>query len=147
MTSYEDTAARLLSFKTREFGRGASEEAIARAEKTLGVSIRGGYRRFLRQFGWGGVEHLELYGLGRDVPPHLNLVRVTLSERNEAEPRLPHHLVPVMNDGSGNLHCLDTRNQNEPSIVFWDHEAMEDQKPEFEATDFSSWLAEQLGAW
>jgi hypothetical protein len=34
----------------------------------LGVSIRGDYRRFLLEFGWGGVAGLDLYGLGPGAP-------------------------------------------------------------------------------
>ena len=142
MVSYSELATRLLGFENRELGSGVSDDEIAAAEQVLGVCIEGGYRQFLKQFGWGGVEHLELYGLGG--PPYLDLVRVTQSERSEMEPALRAHLLPVMNDGGGNLFCLDTRVGTEPPIVFWDHLGGVDQVPGVEATNFSSWLWTQL---
>jgi hypothetical protein len=57
---------------------------------------------------------------------------------------LAQHLIPVMNDGSGNLYCLDTSVADEPPIVFWDHEAGSDQTPEIESGSFASWLASRL---
>ncbi|EMO40050.1 hypothetical protein LEP1GSC074_0478 [Leptospira noguchii str. Hook] len=41
-----------------------------------------------------------------------------------------------MNDGSGNLYCIDTRFV-EPFLVFWDHEIGEDQIGTYH---FSEWL-------
>jgi hypothetical protein len=142
MPSYAELAKRLLDCTSRELGAGVSDDEIAAAERALEVRIEGGYRQFLKQFGWGGVEHLELHGLGGSS--HLDLVRVTQSERSEMEPALPVHLVPVMNDGGGNLFCLDTHVANEPPIVFWDHTGGVDQEPEVEAESFSSWLLAQL---
>lgn len=137
-----DLAKRLLSFDSQELGTGVTSAEIAGAERDLAIRIEGGYRQFLREFGWGGVEHLELFGLGG--PSHLDLVRVTESERSEMEPALPQHLLPVMNDGGGNLFCLDTTVPDEPPIVFWDHTAGVDQVPDAEAASFQSWLAQLL---
>lgn len=138
MDSFSELEARLLRFSSREFGTGASADALAAAERALGVTIEGSYRRFLMRFGWGGVEHLEVNGLG--APPHLDLVRLTRSERAEMEPGLPDHLLPLMNDGAGNLLCLDTRIMGEPPVVFWDHEAGPEQTPDKVAQSFSLWL-------
>ncbi|WP_081426948.1 SMI1/KNR4 family protein [Sorangium cellulosum] len=144
MTKYTDVVARLIKFDDRELGTGASEDQIAAAERVLGAQIVGGYRLFLKQFGWGGVGHFEIYGLGPDTPPHLDIVHITQSERHEMEPRLPRHLLPIMNDGCGNLHCLDTMKKNEPNVVLWAHERASDQEPESEAEDFASWLDHML---
>ena len=117
---------------------------IVDAERSLGIPIEGAYRSFLMQFGWGGVEHLELYGLGKDAPAYLELVAMTQSERTEMNPRLRPALLPVMNDGAGNLYCLDTSVRGEPPVVFWDHTQGTDQVPELEAADFASWLSGEL---
>lgn len=106
-------------------GRAASSDDVIRAEDELGVTIPGSYRLFLLEFGWGGVGDWELYGLGPTVPFHLNLVRLTCSERSEMMPPLPHHLLPIMNDGGGNLLCLDMARQRpdgENPIVMRYHE-------------------------
>lgn len=145
MPTYVQLAERLLQFENGEFGVGATEAQIREAEQLLGIPIAGGYRSFLSQFGWGGVEHLELYGLGVDTPDHLRLVRVTQSERSEMVPRLREQLLPVMNDGAGNLYCVDTSTTAaEPPVVFWDHARDGGQRVEIEARDFASWLHRQL---
>lgn len=134
----------LESFETKSFGRGAPDEEIDAASRRLGVALRGGYRDFLRRFGWGGVGSLELFGLGPDVPAWLDLVSVTESERSEAHPALPRTLVPLLNNGGGNLYCLEASAPGEPPVVYWDHTRGEQQVPEPVAPDFSSWLADRL---
>ncbi|CAN5884843.1 hypothetical protein BH11MYX4_BH11MYX4_03280 [soil metagenome] len=59
--------------------------------------------------------------------------------------KLPVSLVPIMNDGGGNLYCLDSRSA-EPSVVFWDHEAGEKQDPTVESATFCDWLIGYLGS-
>lgn len=144
MPTFEELADRLRRFEDKEFGTGATDAEIGEAENLLGTSIRGEYRRFLKDFGWGGVEHLELYGLGSDTPPHLQLVPVTRSEREEMNPRLRQYLIPVMNDGGGNLYCLNMSFADEPPVVFWDHAEDANQSAETDAPDFVSWLNQLL---
>lgn len=86
----------------------------------------------------------ELFGLGADVPPYLSLTAMTRSEREEMSPSLPAHLIPLMNDGGGNLYCLDSRGGGEPPVVFWDHTAGARQEPAQVASDFTTWLAERV---
>lgn len=119
-------------------------EEVQVASARLGVRLEGGYRRFLERFGWGGVGSFELYGLGSDVPRYLDLVSVTESERTQMAPALPAHLIPIMNDGGGNLYCLDSSKAGEPMIVFWAHTDGEEQQPETVASDFVSWMGARL---
>jgi hypothetical protein len=141
--TFDQLAQRLESSPSKTFGQGAREHELQTASARLGVNLAGGYRRFLERFGWGGVGSFELYGLGPDVPRYLDLVAVTESERGQLRPALPAHLIPLMNDGGGNLYCLDTRTAGEPPVVFWDHTAGEEQQPEPVASDFVSWMAER----
>ena len=134
----------LESFEAKSFGRGVSEEEIDAASLRLGLGLRGGYRHFLRHFGWGGVRSIELFGLGPDVPAWLDLVAVTESERSEMQPALPRMLVPLLNNGGGNLYCLDASAPGEPPVVYWDHARGERQVPEPVAPDFVSWLTTRL---
>lgn len=138
---YEEVSARFRTLAS-ESGKGARPEEIQQAERELGVVLPASYRAFLREFGWGSVAHWEVHGLGADVPPHMNFVRITLDERQEA---LPPALVPVLNDGGGGLHCLDTSllADGECPVVFWDHEQGEAQVPNPEAESFSTWLSER----
>lgn len=125
--TYEQLRERLRSAGLKR--RGASAAEIEEAELSLGVRFPDQYRRFLAEFGWGGVAHGELYGLGPDVPPHLDLVRATISERSEMAPAIPGHLLPVMNNGGGDHYCLDTSVVGEAPVVFWSHEEPADQEP------------------
>jgi hypothetical protein len=112
----------------------------------LDVELPASYKEFLRQFGWGGVGSIELFGLGMDVPDHLHLIKMAKSEREECEPNIPPHLIPLRNDGFGNHDCLDTRElyEGECPVVFWNHELDVDQIPERIADDFVSWLIDLL---
>lgn len=142
--TFDELARMLESNPSRSFGQGVSESEIDLASAQLGVSLTGGYRLFLHRFGWGGVGALELFGLGADVPPYLSLTEMTRSEREEMSPMLPAHLIPLMNDGGGNLYCLDSTVAGEPPVVFWDHTAGESQEPAQVAPDFMTWLFERL---
>lgn len=142
--TFDELADALDGNPSKSFGQGAGDPEIDEASARLGMSLRGGYRRFLRRFGWGGVGSIELFGLGADVPPYLSLTEVTRSEREEMRPALPVYLIPLMNDGGGNLYCLDSRAEGEPPVVFWDHDAGEQQDPPRVASDFVSWLARRV---
>ncbi len=142
MSDFDRVAERIRELDSGDVGTGVSEDAVTAAEAALAVKLVGGYREFLLVFGFGGVEDVELYGLGG--PDYLDVVQITKSERAIAEPQLPHHLVPIWNDGGGNLYCLNTREGEEHPIVFWDHELGSDQAPDIDAPDFATWMMEQL---
>ncbi len=144
--TFDSLAKRLRTHPQATVGPGVSEREIIAAERALGVPIEGGYRKFLNAFGWAEIGWFEIYGLGDGVPSHLHLVQMTISERAEAHPLTPHHLLPIFNDGAGNLHCLDTTTGDEPAIVFWDHERSENQTPDPQAESFAQWLGDLLDA-
>jgi cell wall assembly regulator SMI1 len=123
------------------FGRGASADEVAEAERRLGVSFPESLRRYLMELGYLEARSVEFFGIGAGVPEHLNLVDRTISERTTLHPIIPRHLLPVLNDGSGNHFCLDLRDGNaDPPMVFWSHELGTDQTPIVVASSFSSWL-------
>lgn len=144
--NFSELETQIISRSDREHGDGADPEEIAVAERRLGVRLLGCYRRFLERFGWLGLGAFEIYGLGAGVPKHMNLVEITESEQTEMYPRLRVGLVPVMNDGSGNLYCIDTIaavNSDMP-VVFWDHDLDINQVPEIVAPSFEQWLDDKL---
>lgn len=144
--NFDAVEKQFLSYNDRTQGQGASDDEIRDAEKKLGLTISGGFRQFLRRLGWAGAGSIEIYGLGSDVPRYLNLVEITLSERNEMRPKLRPEFLPVMNDGGGNLYCLSTnRKENgESPIVFWDHSLPANQEPEFISISFAEWFSSKL---
>jgi len=127
-----------------EFGTSVDPGVISSAEERLGRVFPASFRQFLSDFGWASVAHWEIFGLGDKVPQHLDLVSLTLSEREEIEPRLPEALIPVANDGGGNLYCLDTGNMSDEEcpVVFWSHE--EGRVVSREADSFVDWMIEML---
>lgn len=123
--NYLTMAQKLRESESVELGTGASDDELRRAEQALGVAIPPDYRRFLLDFGWARIGHWELFGAGRDVPAYLNIQAVTASEREEMRPSLPPTLLPIANDGGGNLLCLDTASVNygaECPVIGRDHE-------------------------
>ena len=92
------------------------------AERQLG-SLPEDYRAFLQEFGWVSLGPHEVFGLAVDVPPYLDVVRVNESEWTEGQ--LPRNLLAVMNDGAGNLSCIDltaVSRGDVSTVVLWDHE-------------------------
>ncbi len=131
----------------REVGDGATDADIAEAERTLGVSFPRSYREFLSKYGWADIGTREIYGLGPDLPVYLRVVDMTLEERSpENGARIPRHLVAILNDGGGNLHCLDTSRtiDEECPVVFWDHDMGPDQQPDEWSANFVEWLLEAM---
>jgi hypothetical protein len=142
--TFDELSELMESNPAKRFGQGVRDTEINTSSAELGVELTGGYRLFLKRFGWGGVGSIELFGLGVDVPPYLSLTAMARSEREEMSPALPARLIPLMNDGGGNLYCLDVRVSGEPPVVFWDHTAGEQQEPARVASDFTTWLAERV---
>jgi|ERR1043166_489468 cell wall assembly regulator SMI1 len=142
----EELQRRIRDFADKDCGAGATPEQVAEAERQLRVTFPPTYRGFLREFGWARFSHQELYGLGRDVPRHLDLLRNTLSERDGMRPALPPSLVPIMSDGAGNHYCLATSEVSGGAcpVVIWNHELGEDQQPQVASPTFETWLVDLL---
>ena len=107
-------------------GEGATEIDISNSEESLGLIFPEQFRSYLSTIGWLEIEANELYGLGSNIPEHLNIISNTEWERNEAEEPLPKHLIPFLNDGMGNHYCIDINNKHS-KVVFWDYELQEQE--------------------
>jgi hypothetical protein len=138
----ESTWDRLRAFPGVVVGKGATEQEVASAESALGLRIQGPYREFLLRFGWARIIREEFFGLGQDVPPGLNVLEISLRERNKSQPRLRKEYIPVRHDGGGNFDCIYVgaiRGLENPMIL-WEREEGAQQTPEQTAADFSEWL-------
>ena len=147
MASYQELSTRLAGLAT-DRGAGANDRAVDTAEERIG-RFPGEYRAFLHEYGWVGVSSYEIYGLGDDVPPYLDVVRVTLAERTEPAVPLPANFVCVMNNGAGALISFkaldpaDHDTQRSP-ILSWDHNSAATRVPEELAESFTDWLMDLL---
>jgi hypothetical protein len=138
--TYDELRAVLGAHDDVEHGDGATDEEVRQTVSRLG-DLPKDYREFLKDFGWIAVGPFEIFGLGHDVPDYLNVLTVTLSERIDAG--LSDHLIPVMNDGGGNLLCLDISArdaQDQVPLVYWDHETPTSGDVTRVANSFSDWL-------
>lgn len=126
-----------------ETGTGVDVASVAAAEAQLG-SFPSDYKEFLENFGWLSLGHREIFGLGDDVPPYLDVVRVTLSERSEPGEPIPATAVALMNDGAGNIFYFDCAAvaTGDAPVLLWDHEGGSSQAPTVVAPSFSAWLLE-----
>jgi hypothetical protein len=99
------------------------------------------YRRFVAEFGWIVAGPIEIFGIGTDVPDFMNMMRLALSERSEMHPPLASHLLPVMNDGGGDLYCIDcSLSDPDPPIVIRDHDTGGLSRARPDADHFTTWL-------
>jgi hypothetical protein len=124
-------------------GVGASTVAIKEAEERLGVTFPAVLAEYLQRFGWLAVGSDEFYGLGTDVPSHLSLTENAVWEREQSGCPVPHNLIPIHNDGFGNLACVDVGDPH-GRVALWDHDQGEDQKPDEVAGSLDVWLANQI---
>ena len=141
---YEELRDALRARPDLEAGTPPQLEEVDRAARRLG-DLPKDYRAFLEDFGWVSLGPHEVFGLGVDIPPYLDVVRVNESERTEGQ--LPRHLVAVMNDGAGNLSCIDltaTSEGDAQAVVLWDHETSPSEGPIPLATTFSELLGRVL---
>ncbi len=126
------------------FGTGCDQTLIRDAERALGVTFRPELQDYLVRFGHLELGHFELFGLGGDLPQYLSLVTMTQSERLDTGCPIPRNLVPLLNDGGGNLYCISTNEASESGVFFWDHERGPGQEPARCATSLVEWLVELL---
>jgi SMI1-KNR4 cell-wall len=133
---YEELRDALRARPDLEAGTPLPPEEIDAAIRRLG-NLPDDYRAFLEDFGWVSFGPHEVFGLGADIPPYLDVVRVNESEWTEGQ--LPRHLVAVMNDGGGNLSCID-----QTAVVLWDHEVSPTKGPLPLASSFSDLLRRVL---
>ncbi len=144
--SVEKMLEKIRSFEEKELGKGSSLREILDAEKRLSMLFPLSYKAFLTAYGWACFGHLQVFGLGMDIPSYLDVVLNTLSEKNEMYPPLRDGLIAIVNDGAGNHYCLNTSAMEhlECPVVFWDHELGEDQELEYISPTFADWLIDRL---
>ena len=96
------------------------EEKIVEAEEMLGVVFPKSYRDFLRNYGCGGVDGEEFYGIGPGEPTAVPSV-IFITKETRKDVNLPHELIPVWYSG-GEEECMIDLSQSdgeEAPIISW----------------------------
>jgi hypothetical protein len=124
-------------------GSGCTPAEVADCAARLGVRLPASYRRFLEQYSYATWPDY-IYGVHTSGLRAFDVARLAASDRAEAEPPMPPHLVPFAPDGFGNHFCLDTSafQGDECPVVFWDHELGSGQIPPVTHRSFLEWLVE-----
>ncbi len=92
---------------------GAAEEKIKSVEKLLEVTLPESFRWFLRKYGSGGIEGIELFGIESDrEPKDCTLVIMTKEYRKKG---MPQNLVVIESEGDY-VRCLET---DGGAVVTW----------------------------
>jgi hypothetical protein len=136
---YHELSEALRSRGDLEAGTPASPAEIDAVVRRIG-ELPADYRAFLAEFGWVSFGAYEIFGAGAGVPRYLDVVHMTESEWDEGG--LLRGLVAIMNDGGGNLTCIERQaGSAEFKIVLWDHEAAPHGGPSPQAPTFSAFVA------
>ena len=122
-------------------GTGLSEAEIDGVEKALG-RLPLGYRALLGRFGWISVGPFDIYGVGEALPEYLNVLTVAKDEW--AQGGLPPNLIPLRNDGGGNLYCVGIQGDDiREEVFFWEHAT---RRSYAVARDLEEWLVEMIAS-
>lgn len=100
---------------------GASEEAISKAEQTLGISFPTSYREFLKKYGaamGAGYEIAGIFTPNEDEPPMWrDVVAFSNQMRRMAGTFLLETLIPISSDGVSVTYFLDVSNQETSPVI------------------------------
>jgi hypothetical protein len=111
-------------------GAALTEADVAAVEQRLGVSFPDDYRAFLLQIN-GGVPRpgkwvKQIFSLGSDVPPDASF-EVAYDNLKVRQERIPRRMIPVADDGGGNLYCISTTGTDRGVVYYWFHEDEDDE--------------------
>lgn len=127
------------------FGQGALPEQIARLERDLGVALPPSYVLFLSVFGWFEDDQVKVLGItSSESEGYLDVLEELRWEREEAAISIPPCVIPVSDDGAGNLFCIHTDGQSAGEIVLLGAHRACSFEMEAVAPSFDAFLIGQL---
>lgn len=118
----------------RDIGPQLTQEQVSMLEHNIGIPLPMDYRDFLLQFNGGRPIPSSFPIRGFDLASSGDIQRFFGITEDRAVPdirwfiktlggRIPHGLLPVAGDGSGNIVCLSLSGPHIGAVYFWHHDA------------------------
>ena len=119
-----------------------TEVEVHAVEAEVGA-LPSGYRSLLQRFGWVSFGHFEIYGAGTALPHYLDVVFMAKHEWEHGG--LSRHLVPIMNNGGGDLYCVAGAEVGgaDEAVHLWVHE---ERSTHPVAGDMEEWITGMAAA-
>lgn len=117
-----------------------SERLVNAAERRLGVIFPAEYRTFLKEFGWGGPDGTEVWGISSKFPEtdYPSVVRKNAEARNKDG--LPHNLLAFETTGDGGYYVFKLNSSTENDLFVWYHNGGRLDEPQRADQTFGEWL-------
>lgn len=145
MRDMRSSLVSLRSLAGAQWGPVASEAGISALESALECRLPDDYRQFLWEFGWFESPDVTINGISGDENQRgTSAIDVMRWEQTESGNPLPPGLLPISNDGAGNLSCIVLSGPGTGTVVFVDHDRDGPGDVEPEAGSFAEWLTRRL---
>lgn len=123
-----------MNFEMQDTGPPLTRDQLSRLERHIGIRLPGDYLDFLLRFNGGRPTPSSFPIRGFDLAHSGDIQRFFgISEHHEIPDikwfirtlsgRIPHGLLPIAGDGSGNVICLLLSGANRGTVYFWHHDA------------------------
>lgn len=121
-----------------EKGSGSDEQSIVELLK-IWAPIPDDFLSYLKEFGWANIGPHELYGLGRGVEWHNNIINRAhdLWSGNDIY-KIPSELLPFYDSGGGWFYCF-SKMHPENIVVCWAQEYVDLDEPQPYDETYNSW--------
>lgn len=143
-----DEAIRLINQNAEHanFGGGASQHAIAKAEKAVGIKFPPSYARFLSELGGGHFAEQTFFGVQTDGEDRsLDLVWHTLDQRQNGNLPDTHVVIgPYGEEAFFGFDCAARRSNEECPVAEFPRDYGDIQEPNYFELDFGSFLLARI---
>ena len=100
-----------------------SDNVIKEAEQVLDIKFPNTYKKFLQEYGFGGIGSFLISGIRENsIDKVISTGVVWKNIKNRKELNQPKHLIVLESVGEGTLYCLDTSQMNDEGecpVVAW----------------------------
>ena len=120
---------------------------VQKAEQVLELKFPPTYKLFIKKYGCGGINSMEIYGLmDEDFQNSSAPDAIWSTLRKREKGYIPYHFIHIDDTGDGFYYYLDSSQVNkegEYPVVIWTY-GMDENKKEKVAEDFGEFLLQQV---